>query len=104
MPHIPIRTPDCPGHPPRLAVHLYRTVSPRPDLMGRPQMVIDKLMMDDNDVSRHLQNVQLFAEPSAAYPPLVPVIAYLFPYARSRRSKISWKRAHVAIKDCRHAC
>jgi hypothetical protein len=93
-----LRQPTTPGHPPRLAVHLERTIDRRADLPGVPTQVYDRFAMDDNDRPRRLDRASLVeTQEDAVARPLPQTLRYRFPYARSRRSQIVWRSGIVRV-------
>ncbi len=97
--NIPLRQPGTIHRAPQLALWLGRIMDRRVDLRSCPTQIQDQFVMDDFDHPRQLDGVMLFTGNDI---PVVPNrLTYGFPYARSPKGQIVWKRAHVQVHHAR---
>lgn len=94
--NIPLRQLGVRHVPSRLALWLGREMERRVDLQTCPTQVRDRFVMDDYDTPRELDGVMLFT--GDRVPPVPHYLTYGFPYARSSKGQIVWKRAHVEVQ------
>lgn len=96
---IRLRQPGIQHVPPQMALWLGGNMKRRIDLQGCPWQVTDYFTMNDFGSTRHLDGVMLF-DGDRLYVPTIPnVIRYGFPYARSAKGQIRWKRAFVKVRQ-----